>query len=38
MFISSYQTQDGSSFVIQAESKPLPVPIVKAICWAEVLE
>jgi hypothetical protein len=37
MFVSSYQTQDGSSFVIQAESKPLPVPIVKAICWAEVL-
>jgi len=37
MFISSYQTQDGSSFVIQAESKPLPVPIVKAICWATVL-
>jgi len=37
MFISSYQTQDGSSFVIQAESKPLPVPIVKAICWAQVL-
>ncbi len=37
MFISSYQTQDGSSFVVQAESKPLPVPIVKAICWATVL-
>jgi len=37
MFISSYQTQDGSSYVIQAESKPLPVPIVKAICWATVL-
>ncbi len=37
MFISSYQTQDGSSFVIQAESKPLPVPVVKAICWATVL-
>ncbi len=37
MFISSYQTQDGSALVIQAESKPLPVPIVKAICWAEVL-
>ncbi|OMH40211.1 major capsid protein [Desulfurobacterium indicum] len=37
MFVSSYQTRDGSSFVIQAESKPLPVPIVKAICWATVL-
>ncbi len=37
MFVTSYQTQDGSSFVIQAESKPLPVPIVKAICWATVL-
>ena len=37
MFISSYQTQDGSSLVIQAESNPLPVPIVKAICWATVL-
>ena len=37
MFVTSYQTQDGSSFVIQAESKPLPVPVVKAICWATVL-
>jgi len=37
MFVTSYQTQDGSSFVIQAESKSLPVPVVKAICWATVL-
>jgi len=37
LFTKSFKTEDGAALRLQAESKPLPVPVVKAICWATVL-
>ena len=37
LFTQAFQTEDGGAMKLQAESKPLPVPVVKAICWASVL-
>ena len=37
LFTKAFKTEDGGAMRVQAESKPLPVPVVKAICWAEVL-
>ena len=36
LFVYSYEKPDGDAYVIFAESKPLPCPVVKAICWATV--
>ena len=37
LFLYSYQPERGDSIRILAESKPLPVPVVKAVCRATVV-
>jgi len=37
LFTKSFMSEDGTALKVQAESKPLPVPVVKAICEAQVL-
>jgi len=37
LFVYGYQTERGDAYKIFAESKPLPCPVVKAICWATVI-
>ena len=36
LFVHTYQKERGDAYVIFAESKPLPCPVVRAICWAQV--
>ena len=36
MFVKAYKDQSRGTVIVQAESKPLPVPVLNAIAWATV--
>jgi hypothetical protein len=37
LYLNAYQTPNGKSWVVEAESKPLPIPIVRAMAKAVVV-
>jgi hypothetical protein len=37
LYINAYQTVNGKSWIVEGESKPLPIPVVKAMATATVV-